>query len=41
MLPDEFCKTRLNNAQFVTVHVGLLLCRSTYDRLQVSEIYRK
>lgn len=23
MLPDEFCKTRLNNAQFVTVHVCL------------------
>ena len=21
MLPDEFCKTRLNNAQFVTVNV--------------------
>ena len=24
MLPDEFCKTRLNNAQFVTVNVCLL-----------------
>jgi hypothetical protein len=24
VLPDEFCKMRLNNAQFVTVHVGLL-----------------
>ena len=21
MLPDEFCKTRLNNAQFITVHM--------------------
>ena len=41
MLPDEFCKTRLNNAQFVTVHVGLLLCRSTYDRLLMLEVYHK
>ena len=24
MLPDKFCKTRLNNAQFVTVPVCLL-----------------
>ena len=27
MLPDEFCKTRLNNAQFVTVNVCPLSSR--------------
>ena len=41
MLPDEFCKTRLNNAQFVTVHVCLLLCRSTYDRLLILAVYHE